>query len=236
MDVTNAPLPASPIMLVVPGGAAPAIYSATLTVRNSTSGCVSSTTPITVTILPLPDAGTVNGATPLCVGATAFYTSSGDMNGTWSSANPAKATVDAMSGLVTAIAPGTTYIKYIASNGCGSPDADSLLLTIDSIVVANNNDVGAGSLRDIIDCAPSGSTITFAPAMSGQTIVLLTGEIVINKNLTIIGPGAASLTLSGNNSTRIFHLLSGYTLTLQDMGMKNATSVTNGGAIYVEET
>ncbi len=234
VDVTNAPLPASPIMLVVPGGAAPAIYSATLTVRNSTSGCVSSTTPITVTILPLPDAGTVNGATPLCVGATAFYTSSGDMNGTWSSANPAKATVDAMSGLVTAIAPGTTYIKYIASNGCGSPDADSLLLTIDSIVVANNNDVGAGSLRDIIDCAPSGSTITFAPAMSGQTIVLLTGEIVINKNLTIIGPGATSLTLSGNNSTRIFHLLSGYTLTLQDMGMKNATSVTNGGAIYVE--
>ena len=156
------------------------------------------------------------------------------MNGTWSSANPAKATVDAMSGLVTAIAPGTTYIKYIASNGCGSPDGDSLLLTIDSIVVANNNDVGAGSLRDIIDCAPSGSTITFAPAMSGQTIVLLTGEIVINKNLTIIGPGATSLTLSGNNSTRIFHLLSGYTLTLQDMGMKNATSVTNGGAIYVE--
>jgi hypothetical protein len=139
-----------------------------------------------------------------------------------------------MSGLVTALAGGTTYIKYTVSNACGSPDADSLLLTVDSIIVANNNDLGAGSLRAIIDCAPSGSTITFAPGMTGMTIVLLTGEIDINKNLTIIGLGSNNLTLSGNNSTRIFHVLPGYTLTLQDMALKNATSMTNGGAIFVE--
>ena len=195
---------------------------------------MSSSSPITVTISPAPNAGAVSGMTPLCVGATDTYLASGDSGGTWTSSNLAKASVNAMSGLVTALAGGSTYIKYTVSNACGSPDADSILLTVDSIVVANNNDLGPASLRAIIDCAPSGSTITFAPGMTGQTIVLLTGEITISKNLTIIGLGANNLTLSGNNSTRVFHVLPGYTLTLQDIALKNATAATNGGAIFVE--
>ena len=233
-DLTNVALTVSPIVLSVPGGAAPGTYNATLTVRNSTTGCVSSSSPFTVTISPAPNAGVVSGMTPLCVGATDTYLTSGDFGGSWTSSNPTKASVNAMSGFVTALAGGSTYIKYTVGNACGSPDADSILLIVDSIVVANNNDLGPASLRAIIDCAPSGSTITFAPGMTGQTIVLLTGEITISKNLTIIGPGANDLTLSGNNSTRVFHVLPGYTLTLQDMALKNATAATNGGAIFVE--
>ncbi|AYB34255.1 gliding motility-associated C-terminal domain-containing protein [Chryseolinea soli] len=69
LDVVNVALPATPITIVVPGAAAAGVYNATLTVRNSTSGCVSPSNAITVTILTNP---TITlGANPsVCVGST----------------------------------------------------------------------------------------------------------------------------------------------------------------------
>jgi autotransporter-associated beta strand protein len=69
VDVTLATLPASPIVITVPGGAAPATYNGTLTVNNSSSGCSSGSTPITVTVNATP---TITlGANPsVCAGTT----------------------------------------------------------------------------------------------------------------------------------------------------------------------
>jgi hypothetical protein len=47
------------------------------------------------------------------------------------------------------------------------------------------------SLRGAITAASSGDTINFAPALSGHTIALTSGYLVITKNLTIVGPGAS---------------------------------------------
>jgi gliding motility-associated-like protein len=54
VDVVNSALPVSPISMVVPGGAVPATYNATLTVRNSITGCASSSQNISVTINSSP--------------------------------------------------------------------------------------------------------------------------------------------------------------------------------------
>lgn len=76
------------------------------------------------------------------------------------------------------------------------------------IYITNTNDSGAGSLRQAVIDAGPGDTIYFdtnniAP---GSTIFLTSGEIVINKNLNIIGPYSASeLTISGNNNSRVFN-------------------------------
>ena len=70
-------------------------------------------------------------------------------------------------------------------------------------VVTNLNNAGPGSLRDVIDNANPGDTITFNASLNGGTITL-NFEIVINKNLIINGPGANNLTISGGNTTRIF--------------------------------
>jgi hypothetical protein len=53
-NVTNAALPLSPIPIVVPAAASPAVYTANLTVRNLVAGCVSPSYPITITVNPLP--------------------------------------------------------------------------------------------------------------------------------------------------------------------------------------
>jgi hypothetical protein len=71
-------------------------------------------------------------------------------------------------------------------------------------VVINNADSGAGSLRQAILDACDGSTITFANSVTG-TIPLAT-ELAVDKNLTIQGPGASALTISGNNAVRVFNI------------------------------
>jgi len=100
-------------------------------------------------------------------------------------------------------------------------------------IVTNTSDSAPGSLRDIISCVSSGDTITFSLAPMSQ-IILTSGEIVINKNLILSGLGLYDLTLSGNNASRIFNLLSGNNFTIKDLSLKNATAITNGGAIYVK--
>ena len=59
--------------------------------------------------------------------------------------------------------------------------------------VCNGNDNGAGSLRQAIFNASPGDTITFVPSVT--TVTLTSGELVIDKNLTITGPGADRLTV-----------------------------------------
>lgn len=65
--------------------------------------------------------------------------------------------------------------------------------------VTNTNDTGDGSLRYEITNASADDVITFDPSLNGQTITLTGGEIDIDKPLTIDGPGAALLIISGNN-------------------------------------
>ena len=64
-----------------------------------------------------------------------------------------------------------------------------------TITVFNGNDSGAGSLRQAIFDASSGDTINFALPQGVTAIELNSGELLINKNLTIDGPGANKLTV-----------------------------------------
>src|SRR2546429_1977371 len=65
--------------------------------------------------------------------------------------------------------------------------------------VLNLNDSGAGSLRDTIAASIAGDTVIFTAGLSGN-IVLTNGELVIARDLTVIGPGLAALTLQGKNA------------------------------------
>jgi hypothetical protein len=93
--------------------------------------------------------------------------------------------------------------------------------------VTTNADSGAGSLRAVIAAAASGDSINFSAGLTGQAITLTSGEILINKNLTITGPGSASLTVSGNNASRVFFISSG---TIGITGLTIANGLSQGGS------
>jgi hypothetical protein len=76
-----------------------------------------------------------------------------------------------------------------------------------TLTVMNNLDSGPGSLRADIAAAQSGDKIVFAPSLNGQTITLTSGELSITTGVTIQGPGASHLTVSGNNHQfRVFEI------------------------------
>src|SRR6516165_7667285 len=75
-----------------------------------------------------------------------------------------------------------------------------------TLTVTNNLDSGPGSLRADIAAANTGDKIVFAPSLNGQTTTLTSGELAISKNLTIQGPGASHLTVSGDHLSRVFHV------------------------------
>src|SRR5262245_55752856 len=73
-----------------------------------------------------------------------------------------------------------------------------------TLTVTNNLDSGKGSLRYQIAHAGNKATIVFAPSLDGKTITLTSGELDITQGLTIQGPGAGQLTISGGNHSRVF--------------------------------
>ncbi len=109
------------------------------------------------------------------------------------------------------------------------------------LTVTNTNNSGAGSLRNQIAAANPGDTINFNAGLSGQTITLTTGEIIINKNLTFDGSTLASpVTISGNSNGRIFYI-SESTVSITSLRFVNGDSNDgdsgdndgDGGAIYL---
>jgi len=73
-----------------------------------------------------------------------------------------------------------------------------------TITVTSTADNGAGSLRAAIAQAQAGDTIKFASSLANQTITLTSGQLEVEKDLTIDGQNAPGLTISGNNASRVF--------------------------------
>ena len=103
-----------------------------------------------------------------------------------------------------------------------------------STIVTNTNDSGIGSLRDTLASAAPGSTITFAPGLSGGTIYLAT-NLILSKNVTIDGSALDSqITISGdtdNNGTgdvRVFYVNSGVFVILNNLIITKGVSVGGG--------
>ncbi|MGI8641151.1 MAG: choice-of-anchor Q domain-containing protein [Pyrinomonadaceae bacterium] len=125
---------------------------------------------------------------------------------------------------------------------CGFATATNIptaTLTVTKIADTNDGICDADcSLREAVAAANNGDTIVFSPAFnSPQTIILNNGQIAISKNLTIAGPSADLLTVSGNNAGRIFYISNNSVVTLSGMILKNGRVTTIddyfGGAIYL---
>ncbi len=89
-----------------------------------------------------------------------------------------------------------------------------------------------GSLRYAVANAASGDTIDIASNVMG-TITLTNGPLTISNSVTIVGPGAAMVTISGNHATNVFTINSG-TVILAGLNIAygNAGPSGFGGGIY----
>src|SRR5689334_12742990 len=112
------------------------------------------------------------------------------------------------------------------------------------IVVTNGDDSGPGSLRQAIADAAPDSTITFSYT---GVITLTTAEFLIDKNLTISGPGSAIVTVNrdpnASNRFRILEVSAGAAvnisgITLSGGGVlsdKEGAGILNAGSLSLND-
>ena len=97
-------------------------------------------------------------------------------------------------------------------------------------VVTNTNDAGPGSLRQAIADACNTDTITF-DLPGGGTIGLVSGELVLTKNLTITGPTTAGVTISAQLPSRVLTVVGFTTVSLSNVTIVNGRAADGGGIL-----
>ena len=112
-----------------------------------------------------------------------------------------------------------------------------LLGVVHSVEEARLHDVGQ-ALAD----AQNGDAIQFDPALNGHTISLSSGELVINKNVSINGPGPELLGITRSQNAPpfgIIHIMPSHTVAIQGLTISGGLGPKGGpsgwGGIYNEQ-
>ncbi len=131
-----------------------------------------------------------------------------------------------------AVAVALALLAPLIGLACMSGPARAATLT-----VTNNDDGSPGSLRQAITGASAGDTITFAASLSGQTITLTSGQLSIAQSLAINGDlngdGVPDITVSGNNTGRVFKIsiTNSDAVTLEGLNITKGNSPGGGGIL-----
>jgi Ca2+-binding RTX toxin-like protein len=113
-------------------------------------------------------------------------------------------------------------------SGAGAQAAD--------FTVSNLNDSGPGSLRQAVadaNAAAGADRVLFQSTLTGQ--ITVGSELGIYGPTEVLGPGPDSLTISGNNSSRIFYIFptAGQTpVTISGLTLTGGRAVGGGAAIF----
>ncbi len=187
-----------------------------------TNSCGTAYTFTGVTVNPLPDAGTITGATSVCAGSITSL-SNWSTSGSWSTSDAAVATVD-VSGNVTGVASGTVDISYISVNGCGI-DFDAFTMTVNPLPSAISgtrhvciggtttlSDAGGGawsSNNTLVATIGTGTGVVSGIAAGTATITYtlstgceITATVTVNA-LPVVGVGSALPICTGTSTPLI---------------------------------
>lgn len=150
------------------------------------SGCYVSTT-ITVGGTTLDS---ISGPATVCLGTTATL-SHITPGGTWSSSNPAIATVGVSTGVVSGVSLGTVLIDYTASTGCGTGSVGHVITVVNTSTagtISGVTSVYIGTTATLSSTVVGGTWSSSAPGIA--TINPTTGLV------TGIAAGTATITYS----------------------------------------
>ena len=104
------------------------------------------------------------------------------------------------------------------------------------LVVTSTANGGAGSLRNALGSGGNAilTDIQFDNGVFGapQTIALTSGQLGVFFDANLLGPGANLLTISGNNSSRVFEVPATITATLSGMTITGGSADGDGGGVF----
>ena len=193
-----------------------------------TTACGTATATKTISVNPLPVAGSVSGPSSVCASAT-ITLSDGVSGGSWTSGAPSKATVNTSTGIVTGVSAGTATISYGVTNSCGTAYA-TYIITINPApnagTISGPSTVGLGATITLADAIPGGTwgnTTGNASVSGGLVTGLFLGRDTITYTVTnICGTAVATKNILVDTTvasiTGITTICMGSTTTLIDTG------------------
>jgi hypothetical protein len=111
------------------------------------------------------------------------------------------------------------------------------VMVLPSLVVTNTSDSGPGSLRQAISDANlyyANGTITFAANVTGTITVASSALPQMTRGLSIQGPGANVLAVSGGNLYRVYSIGSHGNVQISGLTISHGGNVLSGGGVYVK--
>lgn len=207
VDVVNAALPASPIVMVVPAGATPGFaYNGTITVRNSTTGCVSAGQVRSVTVNPVPTVST--GTNPeVCRGITSALLSYSTTNSPnqYSIDYDAAANAAGFVDVVNATLSGGNITLVIPGAAAGTVTYNGTLTVRNSVTgcVSSAQPIEVTVLAPTVSfTGPSticiGSSTTLSPTSGGTWVSNNPSVATVDDegNVTTVSPGTSTFTFT----------------------------------------
>lgn len=153
------------------------------------NGCGTSAAKYTVTVDAEPNAGHLPRADSVCAaGGHLELTADGDAGGTWYSSNIAKVLVND-TGLITGVAAGTSTVRYVVTNSCGSDTAATTIKVQNHVlpIFATASTVCHFQTLLLIDASTGGtwssSDFLVAPVLNGLVVGLTSGTATITYSL-----------------------------------------------------
>jgi hypothetical protein len=123
----------------------------------------------------------------------------------------------------------TTYlVDTLADNPAAvQGDMDELVSLREAVTAASMNapfgDAAAGEGGGVVD------EITFDASLAGRTIILGGEELAITDRLSLIGLGAADLTISGNHASRVFSIAEGVDADIEEVTIADGAGSIGAG-------
>jgi uncharacterized protein YjdB len=180
----------------VVSGVSAGLATISYTVTNS---CGSATATRSMSVNPLPFAGTISGTATVCIAGTTTLGSTGT-GGTWSSSHATVATISP-TGVVTGVTAGTAAISYKVVNSCGTATG-LFVVTVNPLPFAGSvtgTDTvmmgGAITLSNLITSGTwsSSNTATATVGTTGIVNGLAVGSVTISYTVTnACGTGVAT--------------------------------------------
>lgn len=181
------------------------------------------------TVSPLPNAGSISGASIVCTGATISLTDAAG-GGSWSSSATSTATVDA-SGNVTGVSTGTVNIIYTVTNSCGTATASQSItvnLTASGGTISGSTSVCAAASITLSDGTSGG-------AWSSGTMSVAT----VDASGNVYGASAGSATISYGVTTACGTAYATYAITVNPLpnagSISGATSECSGASVTLTD-
>src|SRR5579883_1558688 len=114
--------------------------------------------------------------------------------------------------------PAVYTVNSLADVAPGAYDPNDKVVTLREAVERANQHPGADEIR-------------FAPGLTG-TIALTHGQLDVSDDLTVRGPGAGRLAVSGSGLSRVLFVEPGVMAAISDLTVRDGQAVKFGGGIY----